>query len=305
MTTVPEKWKWLFEFEYSDDQEKCKGKQKRYDRNAQAHREDRINLDKYLEGLSKKNNPKVIYRTYKANFEKARLTGEKDEKHFAVGYVKDHDKFTTDFENDLFDSILNNFGKFGEENIASNTEKLLHLNAIKSKSTNFVGRLKLRRRLVTYCTTVGGNACKIIHGEPGCGKSGLLAAVADVSVKITELKDGFIFIHIVDCSAGSSSLEKAVRRCCDELLEWRRRHRANDYSPLDFDQSDTNVEHVDLANKFLCDIFDEKELKLNTRNFASLKENFLDFIYNTAEAYPDANFSFIFDAVKASRIPEN
>ena len=136
-----------------------------------------------------------------------------------AGYVKGHAAFIKEFEEDLHNSINQNFGKFSEETINSNSEKLLHLNAIKAKSANFVGRKNLRKRLVKYCITSGGKACKIIHGDPGCGKSGLLAAVADASVKITEVKDDFIFIHIVDCSAGSSSLEKAIRRCYEELLE--------------------------------------------------------------------------------------
>ena len=157
--------------------------------------------------------------------------------------------------------------------------------------------MDLRKRLVKYCTTPGGEACKIIHGDPGCGKSGLLAAVADVSVKITEMKDDFIFIHIVDCSAGSSSLEKAIRRCYDELLDWRRKHAVKDNSQPDFTQNYKDVEDIDRGISFLCKIFDETKNKLTAKNFASLKNDFLAFIYNTAEAYPGANFSFIFDAV--------
>ena len=80
-------------------------------------------------------------------------------------------------------------------------------------------------------------------------------------------------------------------------LEWRRQHFVKNKSPLDFDQSDEDVEDEERKKSFLCKIFDEAENKLTAKNFTSLKNNFLAFIYNTAEAYPGANFSFIFDAV--------
>ena len=69
-----------------------------------------------------------------------------------AGYVKGHAAFIKHFEEDLYKSITDNFGKFSEETINSNSEKLLHLNAIKTKSANFVGRKNLRKRLVKYCT---------------------------------------------------------------------------------------------------------------------------------------------------------
>ena len=79
--------------------------------------------------------------------------------------------------------------------------------------------------------------------------------------------------------------------------EWRKQHSVKNNSPLDFNQSDKDVEDEERKKLFLCKIFDEAENKLTAKNFTSLKNNFLAFIYNTAEAYPGTNFTFIFDAV--------
>ena len=108
-------------------------------------------------------------------------------------------------------------------------ETIQHENAVKLKASTFVGRTKLVEKAFKHCTTVqntvqnknklfielsgfSGTTIRypntmILHGEPGCGKSGLLANVAVLcSKKVQEDKD-FLFIHAVDTCPGSNVLE--------------------------------------------------------------------------------------------------
>ena len=51
----------------------------------------------------------------------------------------------------------------------------------------------------------------ILHGEPGCGKSGLVAAVAAKCFQNVN-KDDFLFVHAVDTCPGSTLLEKMLQK---------------------------------------------------------------------------------------------
>ena len=89
-------------------------------------------------------------------------------------------------------------------------ESIQHQNAVKFKAATFVGRRTLVEKAFQHCTTNNLPNTLILHGEPGCGKSGLLAKVAvDCLSRVEETKD-FLFIHAVDTCPGSSILEGEV-----------------------------------------------------------------------------------------------
>ena len=90
-------------------------------------------------------------------------------------------------------------------------ESIQHENAVKFKASTFVGRKGLVDKALQHCSTICYPNTMILHGEPGCGKSGLLAKVAVLcSKKVQEDKD-FLFIHAVDTCPGSNILEGKFR----------------------------------------------------------------------------------------------
>ena len=91
MNTVPEDYRWLFSLELTDDETKIDDLQYTYTKRASEHLQDRENLDEYLEELSMKNNPNVIYGKYDAEFdERTRITGNKGGKKFGVAQAPTH-----------------------------------------------------------------------------------------------------------------------------------------------------------------------------------------------------------------------
>ena len=64
----------------------------------------------------------------------------------------------------------------------------------------------------------------ILHGEPGCGKSGLLAAVTHKCIQELREDDEFVFVHVVDSCPGSNVLELMLKRLQMSLREFRRKH---------------------------------------------------------------------------------
>ena len=89
----------------------------------------------------------------------------------------------------------------------------------------------------------------IIHGPPGCGKSGLLAAAArDYDEKPN--KDHFIFNHVVDSCPGSARLENMLRRLHHNLRKFRRERGESDIClepPATF--ADLKAEHHNFVNQ--------------------------------------------------------
>ena len=86
-------------------------------------------------------------------------------------------------------------------------ESIQHENAVKLKASTFVGRKDLVDKASQHCCTVGYPNTMILHGEPGCGKSGLLAKVAVLGLKGIKEDNDFLFIHAVDTCPGSNVLE--------------------------------------------------------------------------------------------------
>ena len=92
MNTVHEDHRWLFSFELTDDETKKDDLQCTYTKRAREHLRDREHLDEYLEELSKKNNPNVIYRKYDAEYDeiRTRITGDKGGRKFGVAQAPTH-----------------------------------------------------------------------------------------------------------------------------------------------------------------------------------------------------------------------
>ena len=86
-------------------------------------------------------------------------------------------------------------------------ESIQHENAIKLKASTFVGRTELVKKAFHHCTKSNFPNTLILHGEPGCGKSGLLAKVAAQCMAKVQKDGNFLFIHAVDTCPGSNVLE--------------------------------------------------------------------------------------------------
>ena len=104
----------------------------------------------------------------------------------------------------------------------------MHQKVIDDKVSKFVGRDDLRKQVVKHCFPEKGNESVLtIHGAPGCGKSGLLAATTrDYDHKSN--KDHLTFKQVVDSCPGSARLENILRRLHHNLRKFRRKRGESD-----------------------------------------------------------------------------
>ena len=87
-----------------------------------------------------------------------------------------------------------------------------HENAVRQKAATFVGRSELYQACLDHCMAPHvENSVMIIHGEPGCGKSALLAAVSKRCLDVFRSSGDFVFVHAVDTCPGSNNLETLLR----------------------------------------------------------------------------------------------
>ena len=90
-------------------------------------------------------------------------------------------------------------------------ESIQYENAVKLKASTFVGRTDLVEKAFHHCSTIKSPHSLILHGEPGCGKSGLLAKVAVLVMEDVKKAHHFLFIHAVDTCPGSNILEGKMK----------------------------------------------------------------------------------------------
>ena len=180
------------------------------------------------------------------------------------------DKFEKQVEADLLDAIYENYDIVDNSRIDKfQIETIYHENAVEHKASTFVGREKMIQQVFSFLKTeaVDGNNTMILHGIPGCGKSGVVAAIAKRSMRTFRNKGDFVFVHVVDSCPGSTLIEKMMRRLQINLRSFRRDHgemNLDRYPPTDASE---------------------------------LKRQHHAFINESARKYPNINFVIIVDAV--------
>jgi len=262
----PEQYRWIFDFEYVKKivEDPVLKYQYNVHPKAEDYEKDHGDLDKYIQ-----TQPHVKWFNYQAIFKDAKITCKRENaKSFGVGYVTELDTFQNQVEQDLMDAILANYDSVYTAQVDKfDLESIQHENAIKFKASTFVGRTALVTTTIDHCTTPSNPNTMILHGEPGCGKSGLLAAVAHKSIQTLRDNGHFLFIHAVDTCPGSNLLEGMLRRMQVCLRRFR----------------------IDLGETKLSKEF--------TGNSSELKQEYHSFLVECAEKYPEKLFVVIVDAV--------
>ena len=231
---------------------------------ADTYAQDKDELDDFLRGQ-----PHMIYSEYSADFEgEAYYTTKRENaKSFGVGYTSNLDNFVKKVEQDLLTAINMNFIVPDVTNLDDYLfDTIQHENAIKLKAATFVGRVEMVRETLEHTQSQDAAHTLILHGEPGCGKSGLLAAVAQQVIDQSRTQH-FVFVHAVDSCPGSNLLERFLRRLHVNLRAYRRGRGERDISSQPPD------------------------------SITDLKQQHHSFIRETGQLYPDSKFVIIVDAV--------
>ena len=219
---IPDKLRWIFDFEFVDKEILDPELKFQYglDKDAKGKEKDRNKLNEFL-----KCQDHIIYRNFTSMYSHAKITVKrKDGKSFGVGYTRELQKFQDQVENDLYNAILENYKEVDNSNMNKyEFETIQHENAISDKATAFVGRKGLIATASKFLSQQGkSKKTMILRGEPGCGKSGLLAAVAQETIEKYRPKGHFVFTHMVDCCPGSTDLDVFLRRLNAMLRMFRR-----------------------------------------------------------------------------------
>ena len=226
------KLRWIFEFEYTSEDIEDPDLKYQYSKidKANQYAEDRDALNKALA-----DQPHVIYNEYPASFDKecVKITHKREgAKSFGVGHAASLGEFQDMVERDLLMAIKMNFQMKDSSDVDEYTfETIQHQNAISFKASTFVGRESLFDEAYNHCQQETSPTTLILHGEPGCGKSGLLAAVSQRCISQLVGNGDFVFIHAVDSCPRSNILEGFLRRLHKNLRVFRRDQGENKVSP--------------------------------------------------------------------------
>ncbi|XP_063691864.1 uncharacterized protein LOC134824088 isoform X1 [Bolinopsis microptera] len=314
---IEKNMRWVFDFEYKEaDEEIPEDSKYQYSKTEEAGKfaNDLKNLNKYLQDI-----PHVKWNEFEVSYEHggAKFTCKREgAKSFGVGYTSSLEAFEDQVEKDLIEAIQENFKSDSSSINDFQMETVQHENAIQLKASTFVGRTALVEDCTVHCeTSVDDRNVMILHGEPGCGKSGLLAAVTHGVTKPSRESGNFVFIHVVDSCPGSNVLEQMLRRLQWALRDFRRGNgEINISSDPPQSASDLRAEHhnfltataekysnkrflivVDAVNQFhegmkAWDMWwlPRKETTSNVRCMISTLNKENGTFDNAQEAYPDA-----------------
>ncbi|MDY6988900.1 MAG: DUF4062 domain-containing protein, partial [Thermodesulfobacteriota bacterium] len=83
------------------------------------------------------------------------------------------------------------------------------------RTRRFVGRRDVLDRMRAFCEGTGEPSLMVVTGEPGCGKSALMARFTE---EVTHDHPGWLIIpHFVGASPTSTNLRQTLRRFCSDL----------------------------------------------------------------------------------------
>jgi DNA replication protein DnaC len=265
---IPDDRRWIFDFEFVNKEIKNPDRKHQYTldkEGATAKKDDRDKLNEFL-----KSQDHIIYRDYTSRYSHSKITDQRgDGKKFGVGYTKKLEEFQSRVENDLLSAILENYDQFDNSQMDKfQLESIQHENAVREKASMFVGREDLIGTAQRFLEKEHKMMrTMILHGEPGCGKSGLLAALAHQTIEKYRKNGDFVFVHIVDSCPGSALLEGFLRRLNVSLRIFRRA------------QGETNLD------------------KNPPKEASKLKDEHHSFMNESAQKYPNTKFIIIVDAV--------
>ena len=94
-------------------------------------------------------------------------------------------------------------------------ERDLHHLFMSDRTHRFVGRSEDLARMQKFCQGDSASPILVVIGEPGCGKSALLARFSDQTRRIHP--DWLIINHFVGASPGSTNLRHSLRRIFGEI----------------------------------------------------------------------------------------
>ena len=265
---IPDNMRWIFDFEFVDkeiEDPELKFQYELDEAGASRKETDRNNLNDFL-----KSQDHIVYRNYTSMYSHAKITTKKEgAKSYGIGYTRELQYFQEKVQADLFDAILENYEQVDNSLMDKyEFEMIQHENSISDKASLFVGRKDLIQAASKFLQRQGkAKRTMIMHGEPGCGKSGLLAAVAHQAIEDYRTVGHFVFVHVVDCCPGSADLDVFLRRLNANLRSFRR------------SLGESNLGH-------------------NPPSASSdLKNEHHDLINESANKYPDKKFIVIIDAV--------
>ena len=269
---IPDNLRWIFDFEFVDaviDDPSLKYQYEFDKSGATGKKRDLNKLNDFL-----KSQDHITYRNYKSLFSHAKITAKKEgAKSYGVGYTKGLQEFQENVESDLYDAILENYEQVDNAQMDKyEFEMIQHENAINDKESTFVGRKDLVGIASNFFQDMQSDRrTMILHGEPGCGKSGLLAAVAHRAIDKYRAAGHFVFVHMVDCCPGSADLDVFLRRLSAQIRTFRR-----------------SLGEINL----------QREPPTST---SDLKNEHHDFMNESAKKYPKKKFIIILDAVNQFR----
>ncbi len=102
-----------------------------------------------------------------------------------------------------------------EENDWLKQEAELHALFMADRTRRFVGRREVLDRLHTFCEQRDSAPLLVVTGDPGCGKSALLARFSEEIMH--RHPDWLVISHFVGASPASTSLRQTLRRFCTQL----------------------------------------------------------------------------------------
>ena len=94
-------------------------------------------------------------------------------------------------------------------------EDELHEQFMVERTRRFVGRRELLERMHGFCERDKGPSLLVVTGEPGCGKSALMARFTEEALR--RYPDRFILSHFIGASPSSTSLRQMMRRLSTHL----------------------------------------------------------------------------------------
>lgn len=220
----PENMRWLFDFEYLPSE-----KEGNLDKEVQ-HQYAYVNeYKRYLDDYEKLQqqikdspHPKAIFE-YPCNFKEAKLTGQLPwGKKFGVGSVGALDRFRDFITETLTESIKAEF-PFPGELTSQERESAKHSALIEDRAEGFVGRKELLQRMLDYAQgRVAHKGAMVIVGEPGSGKSALMARFCEMYRALLQQQGEsktILISHLVGATEDSELVAKLLARICEVIRD--------------------------------------------------------------------------------------